>query len=47
MWKPYLKGDALAADKIGVTAWHWPGWDGLSTLHQSIYVSADVSRYRR
>jgi peptide/nickel transport system substrate-binding protein/oligopeptide transport system substrate-binding protein len=46
MWKPYLKGDALRADKIGVTAWHWPGWDGLSTLHQSVYVSQDVSKYR-
>ena len=47
MWKPYLRGDALTPDKIGVTAWHWPGWDGLSTLHQSVYVSRDVSRYRR
>jgi ABC-type transport system substrate-binding protein len=47
MWKPYLKGTALTADKIGVTAWHWPGWDGLSTLHESIYVSKDVSKFRR
>jgi len=47
MWKPYLRGDALTADKIGVMAWHWPGWDGLSTLHQSVYVSKDVSKYRR
>jgi oligopeptide transport system substrate-binding protein len=47
MWKPYLKGDALAPDRIGVTAWHWPGWDGLSTLHESIYITRDVSKYRR
>jgi ABC-type transport system substrate-binding protein len=47
MWKPYLKGDALTPDKIGVTAWHWPGFDGLSTLHQSIYITTEVSKYRR
>lgn len=47
MWKPYVKGEALAPDKIGVAAWHWPGWDGLSTLHQSVYISADVSKFRR
>jgi len=47
MWKPYLRGEALSADKIGVAAWHWPGWDGLSTLHQSVYVTKDVSKYRR
>jgi ABC-type transport system substrate-binding protein len=47
MWKPYLRGDALSTDKIGVTAWHWPGWDGLSTLHQSVYVTKDVTKYRR
>lgn len=47
MWKPYVKGEALTPDKIGVAAWHWPGWDGLSTLHQSVYISKDVSTYRR
>jgi len=47
MWKPYLKGDALTADKIGVVAWHWPGWDGLSTLHESVYVTKDVSKFPR
>ena len=47
MWKPYLHGDALTPDKIGVMAWHWPGWDGLSTLHQSVYITQDVSKYRR
>lgn len=47
MWKPYVKGEALTPDKIGVAAWHWPGWDGLSTLHQSVYISKDVSKYRR
>jgi len=47
MWKPYLKGEALTSDKIGVAAWHWPGWDGLSTLHESIYITQEVSKYRR
>jgi peptide/nickel transport system substrate-binding protein/oligopeptide transport system substrate-binding protein len=47
MWKPYVKGSELTADKNGMVAWHWPGIEGIGQLHLTTYISRDVDRYRR
>jgi len=47
MWKPYVKGSELEADKNGMVAWHWPGIEGIGQLHLTTYISRDVDRYRR
>ena len=46
LYKPYLKGAALEADKNGMAAMHWPGYSGFSTNLQDIYISNDVSNFR-
>jgi ABC-type oligopeptide transport system substrate-binding subunit len=44
MWKPYVKGDALTTNKLGLVMWPWQGWAGFSTMHQSVYISKDVGK---
>jgi ABC-type transport system substrate-binding protein len=39
MWKPYVKGDALTTNKLGLVMWPWQGWAGYSTMHESVYVA--------
>jgi len=43
LYKPYLKGTELEADKNGFAAMHWPGYVNMSTLVGSMYVSKDVA----
>jgi ABC-type oligopeptide transport system substrate-binding subunit len=43
IYKPYLKGTELEADKNGFAALHWPGYANMSTLVGSMYVSKDVA----
>ena len=43
LYKPYLKGTELEADKNGFAALHWPGYGNESTLVGSLYISKDVA----
>jgi ABC-type transport system substrate-binding protein len=43
LYKPYLKGTELEADKNGFAAMHWPGYVNMSSLVGSLYVSKDVA----
>jgi peptide/nickel transport system substrate-binding protein/oligopeptide transport system substrate-binding protein len=43
LYKPYLKGTELEADKNGFAAMHWPGYGNESTLIGSMYISKDVA----
>ncbi|HEX2909522.1 MAG TPA: peptide ABC transporter substrate-binding protein [Chloroflexia bacterium] len=47
LYKPYLKGTELEPDQNNVAALHWPGFSNFSTLVGSIYISKDVSNYKR
>lgn len=42
IYKPYLKGEELEPDKVGLAAWHWPGLEDIGSLFPTIYVSKDV-----
>jgi peptide/nickel transport system substrate-binding protein/oligopeptide transport system substrate-binding protein len=43
LYKPYLKGSELEADKNGFAAMHWPGFTNTQALVGSVYVSKDVA----
>jgi ABC-type oligopeptide transport system substrate-binding subunit len=43
LYKPYLKGSELEADKNGFAAMHWPGFVNMSTLVGSLYISKDAA----
>jgi ABC-type transport system substrate-binding protein len=43
IYKPYLKGEELEPDKVGLAAWHWPGLEDIGMLFPTIYVSKDVA----
>jgi ABC-type transport system substrate-binding protein len=47
MYKPYVKGEELEPDKIGLAAWHWPGLEDIGMLMPTVYISKDVVHYRR
>lgn len=42
MYKPFLKGTELEADRVGLAAWHWPGLEDIGMLFPTLYVSKDV-----
>jgi len=42
VYRPYLKGPELEADKNGYAAIHWPGYINLNTVPGSLYISSDV-----
>jgi ABC-type transport system substrate-binding protein len=46
IYKPYLKGSELEADKVGLAAWHWPGLEDIGMLFPTLYISEEVSNYR-
>lgn len=45
MWKPYVSG--VTKNKQGFVMWPFAGWPGYSTLHQYLYITNDVGKYRR
>jgi ABC-type transport system substrate-binding protein len=47
MWKPYVAGDSLSRDKFGLTVWPWQGWGGEGQMSETVYITKDVSRYRK
>ncbi len=47
LYRPYLKGTELEPDQNGKAAIHWPGFTSFSTLPSSMYVSKDVTNYRK
>ncbi len=42
--KPYVKGEALEADKNGNKSIHWPGYTTASLVPNGIYMTKDVSK---
>jgi len=42
--KPYIKGDALDADKTGNKSIHWPGYTTASLVPNGFYMTKDVSK---
>jgi ABC-type oligopeptide transport system substrate-binding subunit len=42
IYKPYLVGEELSADKTGVAAWHWPGLEDIGVLMSTVYISKDA-----
>lgn len=47
IYKPYVVGDELTPDKTGVSAWHWPGLEDIGMLAFTIYISQDVTNFRK
>ncbi len=45
--KPYVRGEALAPDKNGIAAIHWPGFAADSTVAQELYIGADAPSGRQ
>jgi ABC-type oligopeptide transport system substrate-binding subunit len=43
LYRPYLKGSELEADKNGFAALHWPGFSNASTSIGSLYISKDAA----
>jgi len=46
IYKPYMKGKELEADKSGFATWHWPGIEDIGSLLDSIYISNDAPKSR-
>ncbi len=44
--KPYVKGDALTADKNGIAAIHFPGFSTADTVLEGLYVTKDAPKGR-
>ena len=42
--KPYIKGEALDADKNGNKSIHWPGYSTASLVPNGFYMTKDVSK---
>lgn len=47
IYKPYLKGSELEPDNVGVATMHWPTFESIGSLMATIYVSKDVTNYRK
>jgi ABC-type transport system substrate-binding protein len=47
IYKPYMKGSELDADKTGVAAWHWPNTESVGMLMYTLYVSKDAPASRK
>jgi len=47
IYKPYMKGKELEADKSGFATWHWPGIEDIGSLLDSIYISNDAPKSRK
>lgn len=47
MWKPYVAGSELEPDKMGISTFHWPNFEGISLLPLEVYVTKDVPADRR
>ncbi len=47
IYRPYMKGSELEPDKTGVAAWHWPNTEDIGMLMPTLYVSSDVSNFRK
>jgi peptide/nickel transport system substrate-binding protein/oligopeptide transport system substrate-binding protein len=47
LYRPYLKGTELEADKNGFVAQHWPGFAANNKLVGSMYISKDVASSNR
>jgi peptide/nickel transport system substrate-binding protein/oligopeptide transport system substrate-binding protein len=43
LYRPYLKGSELEADKNGFAALHWPGFTNTSASVGTVYISKDAS----
>ncbi|MGI9252731.1 MAG: peptide ABC transporter substrate-binding protein [Thermomicrobiales bacterium] len=40
--KPWIKGEAVTADKSGITSIHWPGFSATSTVYDELYIGKDA-----
>jgi len=47
IYKPYLVGSELEADKVGMAAWHWPGLEDIGMLMPTTYISQDAPKDRK
>jgi len=47
LYKPFLKGDPLLADKFGYTGEEWPGFASFSLCPWQEYNTTDVTQYRK
>jgi ABC-type transport system substrate-binding protein len=47
LYKPYLKGDILLPNSYGYTGLQWPGLGTATLALGSLYITNDVSKYRR
>ena len=47
IYKPYLKGSELEPDNVGVATMHWPTFESIGSLMGTIYISKDVTNYRK
>lgn len=47
IYKPYLVGSELEADKVGMAAWHWPGLEDIGMLMPTSYISKDAPKDRK
>jgi ABC-type oligopeptide transport system substrate-binding subunit len=47
LYRPYLKGSELEADKNGFVAQHWPGFSANNKLLGTMYISKDVANSNR
>ncbi len=47
IYKPYIKGEELEPDKLGIAAWHWPGLEDIGTLMSTIYISKEAADFRK
>lgn len=47
MWKPYIKGEQLEPDKLGVAACHWPCFESIAVTSYTVYVTDDVPPGRK
>ena len=47
IYKPYVVGSELTADKTGVATWHWPGIEDIGNLPYTMYISNAVDPNRQ
>jgi ABC-type transport system substrate-binding protein len=47
LFKPFLKGAPLAADKFGYTGEEWPGFASMTQLPEQEYNTTDVTKYHK
>ncbi len=47
IWRPYIKGTELDPDKVGLAAMHWPTFEDVGTMLPTLYITKDVSNFRK